>query len=97
MGSSSNDISRTYSSGVSVRLLTREKVATLCGELEALKPLEPYVRPPTRRFAPTAAERDLAELRRDPKSLRKRLHELTGNPAVQQALLEQVREASGGD
>jgi len=52
---------------------------------------EPYVPPQTRQHEQTPGERDLAELRRNPEALRKRLHELTGNPAVQEALLREVR------
>jgi hypothetical protein len=72
--------------------LSAEDCMALFRELEALKPPEPYVLPPMRRSAPTAAVLDLAELHRNPEALRKRLHELTGNPSVQQALLQSVRE-----
>ena len=65
--------------------------------VESLIPRGPYVPPPVRRYEPTAAELDLAELRRNPEALRQRLHELTGNPAVQQALLREVREVPAQD
>ncbi len=70
--------------------------AALCRELEALKTPEPYVPRRTRRHEPTPGERDLAELRRNPEALSKRLHELTGNPAMQQATLQAVREVPAG-
>jgi hypothetical protein len=64
----------------------------LRGELEALKTPEPYEVPRMRRSEPTAADVDLAELHRNPEALRKRLFELTGNPAMQEATLRAVRE-----
>jgi hypothetical protein len=73
--------------------LSAEDAMALFRDLEALKPPEPYVPPPTRRHEPTPAERDLAELRRNPDALAKRMHELTGNPAMQQATLQAVRGA----
>ena len=80
--------------------LSTEEAVALFRELEALTPpceVEPYVRAAAQPHVPTAADRDLTELRRDPEKLRKRLFELTGNPAVQEALVRQVREVPTGD
>jgi hypothetical protein len=74
--------------------LTADDSAALCTELEALNTPEPYEQPRARRYEPTAADRDLAELRRNPEALRKRLHELSGNPAMQEALLYGVRSST---
>jgi hypothetical protein len=77
--------------------LSAEDSATLCRELAALTTPEPYVSPRPRRYEPTPSERELAELRRNPDALAKRLHELSGNPAMQQATIQAVRELPAGD
>jgi hypothetical protein len=69
----------------------------LRGELEALKTPERYELPRTRRSEPSAGDVDLAELRRNPEALRKRLFELTGNPAMQEATLQAVRDVRARD
>jgi hypothetical protein len=77
--------------------LSAGDAVTLFREVESLRTPAPYVSPPARRYEPTVGELDRAELRRNPEALRKRLLDLTGNPAMQEATLQSVRERSPGD
>lgn len=72
----------------------QETLATMFAELAPPVHHEPIVLPPLR-HEPTEHEREIARYRKDPEALRRRLHELTGNPAVQQLLLKEVRGELG--
>jgi hypothetical protein len=76
--------------------LSAGEADALRGELESLATREPYVLPPTRRYEPSEADLYIAELRRNPEAVHKRLFELTGNPNAQQALLQSVRGLPAG-
>jgi len=76
--------------------ISAEDAAALFNELASLRSPEPFVSPRVHRREPTAADLDLAELRRNPEALRRRLHELTGNPVMQEATLRSVREVPAG-